>query len=132
FEDYLDAIDMLVDLPEAAIVAFPEVHDLGEAYASRVIRTAAAAFDPLHDRLVLVDLPRDAPDVRWQVDDILTWVRTTLARGDDDKTWTSRWWRSAALYHPWVRVDDPLGGVASPTRDIPPSGVVAGVISQLD
>jgi hypothetical protein len=132
FEDYLDAVGMLVDVPEAAIVAFPELHDLGEAYASRVIGTAAAAFDPLHDRLVLVDLPRDAPHVRWQVDDILTWVRATLGRGDDDKTWTSRWWRSAALYHPWVRVADPLGGVAKPTRDIPPSGHVAGVISKLD
>ena len=43
-----------------------------------------------------------------------------------------RWWRSAALYHPWLRVADPLGGVASPTRDVPPSGHVAGVISQLD
>jgi len=132
FEDYLDAIDMLLDIPEAAIVAFPEVHDLGESYASRVTRTAAAAFDPLHDRLVLVDLPRDAPNLRWQVDDILAWVRATLGRGDDDKTWTARWWRSAALYHPWVRVDDPLGGAASPARDIPPSGHVAGVISKLD
>jgi len=132
FEDYLDAVDQLLDIPEAAIVAFPEIHDLGEAYASRVTRTAAAAFDPLHDRLVLVDLPRDAPRLRWQVDDLLAWVRSTLGRNDDDKTWTSRWWRSAALYHPWVRVDDPLGGVASPTRDIPPSGHVAGVISQLD
>jgi phage tail sheath protein FI len=132
FEDYLDAIDALADLPEPAIVAFPEVHDLGEVYAPRVIRSAAAAFDPLHDRLVLIDLPRDAPHVRWQVDDILAWVRTTLGRSDDDKTWTARWWRSAALYHPWVRVSDPLGGVATPTRDIPPSGHVAGVISQLD
>ena len=71
FEDYLDAVDQLLDIPEAAIVAFPEIHDLGEAYASRVTRTAAAAFDPLHDRLVLVDLPRDAPRLRWQVDDLL-------------------------------------------------------------
>lgn len=132
FEDYLDAIDMLLDVSEAAIVAFPEVHELGEVYASRVIRTAASAFDPLHDRLVLVDLPRDAPHVRWHVDDILKWVGTTLGRGDDDKTWVARWWRSAALYHPWVRVADPLGGVASPVRDIPPSGHVAGVISKLD
>jgi hypothetical protein len=132
YEDYLDAIEMLVDLPEAAIVAFPEVHDLGDVNASRVIKTAAAAFDELHDRLVLVDLPRDPPNLRWQADDILSWVGTKLGRGDDDKTWTARWWRSAALYHPWVRVSDPLGGVAMPTRDIPPSGHVAGVISQLD
>ncbi|HSN28708.1 MAG TPA: phage tail sheath subtilisin-like domain-containing protein [Kofleriaceae bacterium] len=131
-EDYFDAIEMLVDLPEPAIVAFPEVHDLGDTLSSRVVRTAAAAFDPLQDRLVLVDLPRDAPDVRWQVDDILGWVKLVLGRGDDDKTWASRWWRAAALYHPWVRVADPLGGVAAPARDIPPCGHVAGVISKLD
>jgi len=71
-----------------------------------VIREAAAAFDPLHDRLVLVDLPREAPHVRWQVDDILDHVTTTLRRGDDDRSWVARWWRSAALYHPWVRVAD--------------------------
>jgi len=130
-EDYLDAIEMLVDVPEAAVVAFPELDALGQA-ATRVTRTAAASFDPLHDRLVLVDLPRNAPHLRWHADDILAWVRTTLGRGDDDTARVSRWWRSAALYHPWVRVSDPLGGVAFPTRDIPPCGHVAGVISQLD
>ncbi len=131
-EDYFDAIDMLVDQPEAAIVAFPELDALGATAATRVTRTAAAAFDELHDRLVLVDMPRNPPNLRWHVDDILAYVTKTLARGDDDKSWVSRWWRSAALYHPWVRVSDPLGGVAMPTRDIPPCGHVAGVISLLD
>ncbi len=131
-EDYLDAIGTLLDVPEAALVAFPELDALGKVTAARVIRAAAAAVDPLHDRMVLVDLPRDAPDVRWQVDDILEHVETTLGRGDDDRSWVARWWRSAALYHPWVRVPDPLGGVAKPTRDIPPCGHVAGVMSLLD
>ncbi len=131
-EDYFDAIEMLVDTPEAAIIAFPELDKLGEAAATRVIRTAAASFDPLFDRMVLVDLPKQPPNIRWHVDDILEWVETTLGRGDDDKSHVARWWRSAALYHPWVRVADPLGGVARPRRDIPPSGHVAGVISLLD
>lgn len=130
-EDYLQAIDRLVDVPEVAIVAFPQAGDLGDR-ATRVIRAAAEAFDALHDRMVLVDLPRAAPHLRWHADDILAWVRTSLGRGDDDTGRVVRWWRSAALYHPWLRVADPLGGVASPTRDIPPSGHVAGVISQLD
>jgi hypothetical protein len=131
-EDYFDAVDQLLDVPESAIVAFPELDALGKLAAARVIRAAAAAYDPLHDRLVLVDLPRNPPQLRWHVDDILAHVHSTLGRADDDKTWTARWWRSAALYHPWVRVSDPLGGVALPTRDIPPCGHVAGVISLLD
>ena len=85
----------------------------------------------LHDRLVLVDLPSRAPS-RWQVDQIEAWVAATLGRGQTDVDGAARWWRSAALYHPWVRVADPLGGAASPIRDISPSGHVAGVISQLD
>lgn len=131
-EDYSDAIGMLVDVPEAAIIAFPDLDALGAATATRVTRAAASAFDDLHDRLVLVDMPRNPPNLRWHVDEILAYVTQTLARGADDKTWAARWWRSAALYHPWVRVSDPLGGVAMPTRDIPPCGHVAGVISQLD
>lgn len=130
-EDYLDAIDALADVPEAALVAFPDLHDLAAADATKVFHAAAASADNLHDRLVLVDLPREAPRVRWHVDDILTWVRDTLARDDDDKSRAVRWWRAAALYHPWVRVSDPLGGVAQPARDIPPCGHVAGVISKL-
>lgn len=131
-EDYFAAIDLLEDVPEAAIIAFPAVHELGDAAAARVFRTAAAAADALHDRLVLVDLPPDAPKLRWQTDDILNWVRDTLGRDANDLAGAERWWRSAALYHPWVRVLDPLGGVATPSRDIAPSGHVAGVISQLD
>jgi hypothetical protein len=131
-EDYLDAIALVMDVPEVALIACPDLHDLDAVAATKVIRAAAEAGDGLHDRLVLVDLPREAPRQRWHTDDILAWVENTLGRGDDDKSWAARWWRSAALYHPWLRVTDPLGGVASPTRDIPPSGHVAGVISRLD
>lgn len=137
-EDYLDAIEALAEVPEAAIIAFPDLYDVG-VKATTVIRAAAASADELHDRLVLVDLPRDPqpPHLRWHADAITNWVNDAvrpdgLQRGEDDRSWAVRWWRSAALYHPWVRVVDPLGGVAQPTRDIPPSGHVAGVMSRLD
>lgn len=54
------------------------------------------------------------------------------ARRDDLGVTAIRAWRQrfdskyAALYFPWLRVVDPLRGVAIPTRDIPPSGHVLG------
>lgn len=133
-EDYFDAIDQLAEVPEAAIIAFPDLHDIPTQKACDVIAAAAASADELHDRLILVDLPKhpEPPLVRWHADAILDWVGTKLRRGTDDTSRSVRWWRAAALYHPWVRVADPLGGVATPTRDIPPSGHVAGVMSLLD
>src|SRR5947209_2191195 len=38
----------------------------------------------------------------------------------------------AALYHPWIRVVDPLRLSRSPTRAIPPSGHIAGQIARTD
>jgi uncharacterized protein len=38
----------------------------------------------------------------------------------------------AALYYPWLRVVDPLRGSGDPTRDIPPSGHVAGQYAATD
>lgn len=129
-EDYLAAILTIADVPEPAIVAFPELAALEPGQAARVYRAAAASAEELRDRLVLVDLPRR--DLRWHVDDLVRWQATVLGRGDRDTSHEDRFWRAAAAYHPWVRVDDPLGGPAQPHRDIAPSGHVAGVISSLD
>ena len=132
-EDYFDAITALAEVPEVALVAFPELHHHLEGRAVHdVLAAAATSADGLRDRMVLVDLPKDPPKLRWNADDILAWVDATLGRGDTDRSGEAKYWRAAALYHPWVRVTDPLGGVAQPTRDIAPSGHVAGAISLLD
>lgn len=134
-EDYLAAIEALGDVPEVALVAFPDLHHHVRGRAMRqVIQAAAASADALRDRMILVDLPPDPPALRWQPDAILAWIADELGRKDaaDDRSRAARYWRAAALYHPWVRVDDPLGGVARPTRDLAPSGHVAGAISLLD
>ncbi|HWO25299.1 MAG TPA: phage tail sheath subtilisin-like domain-containing protein [Kofleriaceae bacterium] len=152
-EDYLAAIEVLDDIPEVALLAFPDVHDLRTG-ARQIFRAAAEHAEALRDRLVLIDLPLDPPEgappdvkarlarrvqlasrapwLRWHADDIMRWVEEDLERGDADRTGQVHWWRAAALYHPWVRVQDPHGGAARPYRDIAPSGHVAGVISRLD
>jgi uncharacterized protein len=130
---YLAGLAALGDVPEAALVAFPNLHeDLAASAASEVLRAAAEQAELLRDRLVLVDLPPHPEQRRWQVDEILGWVEQTLGRGDDDRTGRVAYWRAAALYHPRVRVSDPLGGTARPVRAVAPSGHVAGTISQLD
>lgn len=72
------------------------------------------------DRIALLDPPFGAAhDVTLGIAGIRTWRQ----RFDTNM---------AALYHPWVRVVDPLRLARSPTRDIPPSGHVAGQIASTD
>ncbi len=60
------------------------------------------------------------------------------ARDDELGVGAIREWRSrfdskyAALYYPWMRVVDPLRSLVSLTRDIPPSGHVAGQYATAD
>ena len=121
--DYLAAVDALADQPEVAIVAAPDLGgdltDDGQRQdvVSELLSTAAG----LLDRLVLLDVPADqaAPA------DALSWAQTMLPTDPVQR-------RAAAVYYPGLLVPDPLGGLTAPLRAIPPSGHVAGVISQLD
>ena len=74
------------------------------------------------DRLVLVDIP--APNVA--ASSAVGWIDALRSPHDPTRR------RSAAAYHPALRVPDPLGGAANPVRTLPASGHVAGVISRLD
>lgn len=130
--DYLAALDLLDDLPEVALIALPDLHGTAGDTAPRILAAAAERAEALHDRLVLVDLPPPSPGDRWHADRIATWVEGMLERYTRDLDGTTPMWRSAALYHPRVRVRDPLGGDARPDRVISPVGHVAGMISQLD
>jgi phage tail sheath protein FI len=130
--DYVAALDGLDDLPEAALIAFPDLHGFAGPAAPRIFAEAAERAELLRDRLVLVDLPPRLPGQRWHADDIALWIEATLERYTRDLDGTTPMWRAAALYHPRVRVVDPLGGDAHPDRVISPAGHVAGMISQLD
>lgn len=62
----------------------------------------------------------------------------SFAKEEKMGTASIRQWRSrfestySALYYPWVKVVDPLRNSRSLTRDIPPSGHVAGLIAKGD
>ncbi|MFI7124747.1 phage tail sheath subtilisin-like domain-containing protein [Nonomuraea sp. NPDC050153] len=121
-EDYLDAARRLGELMEVALVLVPDLHpDLG-AEAVPVLHELLRDATERQDRLVLIDLPPDraspGPAVAWTgaLHDGLPPERR----------------RSAAVYHPWIRVTDPFGGTRSPLRAVPPSGHVAGLASRLD
>lgn len=130
--DYVAALDLLEDLPEVALIALPDLHAFAEDAAPRIHAAAAERAEGLRDRLVLIDLPPPPRGERWHADRIATWVEGTLGRETRDLDGTTPAWRAAALYHPRVRVRDPLGGDARPDRVISPVGHVAGVISRLD
>jgi hypothetical protein len=96
----------------------PPVFDNEDVY--RVQSDLVQHCEAKRDRFALLDPPFDAAhDVALGVAGIRAW------RQRFDST-------MAALYHPWVRVVDPLRGTRSPTRDVPPSGHVAGQIARTD
>ncbi len=131
--EYANAIEKLGDQPEIALVALPDLHDdikdLHDDIKSDEERwdlliALINQAELLHDRLVLVDLPPNRQEAALAV----AWLGEQGLRGLDDPAV----FRSAAVYHPRLLIPDPFGGVANPLRAIPPSGHVAGLISQLD
>ncbi|MGH9722864.1 MAG: phage tail sheath family protein [Bryobacteraceae bacterium] len=122
--DYLDAIRILSEEPEIALVALPDLYtDLNvQEEQIEVLNEAIQKAEDLHDRMVLIDLPPDVQDANAA----LAYAGERKA-GELDKAL-----RASAIYHPRLRIPDPKGGIAHPVRVVPPSGHVAGVISRLD
>jgi phage tail sheath protein FI len=87
-----------------------------------VYRVQASLIDHCESRyrVAILDAPYDtARDPRLGLAAIRAWRR----RFDS---------RHGALYFPWLAVSDPLRASGAPTRDIPPSGHVAGFIADTD
>lgn len=123
-EDYQAAARALVEEPEPALLLAPDAwRDLAEETPRFYAEWAAAAHAAL-DRLVLVDPPP------WSTTQALLELGEQLRLGFT--ALDSRLACAAALYHPHVKVPDPWGSALRPTRPVPPSGYVAGLISRLD
>ena len=84
--------------------------------------------DAARDRLVVVDFPPSLGDEAEanKVEGLIKWAKELRSLDDSGAM------RAAAIYHPSVRVPDPLGDITTPLRTVSPSGHVAGVISLLD
>jgi phage tail sheath protein FI len=110
--------------PAPAVPRPPAVGDLppvfSEAEIFQVQSEMIEQCENLRDRIALIDPPFSA------------------ARDDKVGVGAVRAWRSrfdskyAACYYPWLRVVDPLRSAISITRDIPPSGHVAGQYARSD
>jgi phage tail sheath protein FI len=110
--------------PSPAPPREPSVGDLPPRFSEADIYQVQAALvqqcEHLRDRIALLDPPFAA------------------ARDDEHGTAAVRAWRNrfdskyAAFYYPWLRVVDPLRSPISLTRDVPPSGHVAGQYAQTD
>jgi phage tail sheath protein FI len=111
--------------PPAPSVPLPsEVGDLPPVFSdAEIFEVQLAMIDQcerVRDRIALIDPPFSA------------------ARDDKAGIGAVRAWRSrfdskyAAFYYPWLRVVDPLRSAISITRDLPPSGHVAGQYARND
>ncbi|MDD3569872.1 MAG: phage tail sheath subtilisin-like domain-containing protein [Lachnospiraceae bacterium] len=99
-------IQAFIDNNEVSIMAVPGVTD------PQVQLTLVAHCELMTNRFAILDVPRD----KKTVDDVLS------HRNFFDSEF-------AAMYHPWVKVLDPL---TKNTAAIPPSGSVAGVYARTD
>jgi len=110
--------------PAPAAPKAPEIGDLPPRFSEQDVYRVQAALiehcERLRNRIALLDAP------------------FATARDDALGSGSVRAWRQrfdsafAAFYYPWLRVVDPLRTPATLTRDIPPSGHVAGQYAQSD
>jgi len=110
--------------PPPAVPRSPATGDLPPVFSEGAVSQVQSAMvqqcEERRDRIALLDPPYGA------------------ARDDALGVGAARAWRSrfdstyAAFYYPWLRVVDPLRSPFAITRDIPPSGHVAGQYAQTD
>lgn len=122
--EYEAAIQQLLSEPEAALLALPDLHGMAGAAGDidAVFAQLVIGAEGKLDRQVLASTP---PTVH-RTDEVAAWV------ADQRAILGERGMRTLAAYHPWIDVNDPLGGVIAPLRRIPAVGHVAGVVSRLD
>jgi hypothetical protein len=110
--------------PPAVAPAPVESTELPPVFSDAAIAQVEAALvghcEQLGDRIAILDPPLSASQ-----NDQLGLGAVIAWRSNFDSKY-------AALYYPWSRVVDPLQSVTSITRDIPPSGHVAGQYAASD
>jgi phage tail sheath protein FI len=114
-DGYLRAIDAQAELPEPALVALP---DLDRPLWTEVVPALLRTIAPLHDRLAVLDLPSGLP-----FDAASDLVRDLTGSADDTLL------AAAAVYYPRLVSGQPGG---QPTRTVPASGHVLGLVARLD
>ena len=131
FQQYKIAIDRLADQTEVAIISTPSIYlDIeNSSLRQQVYQHLIATAVETQDRLVLIDAPRQNSDDSETVvnDELGNFVDELRLRSPDRISQ-----RAVAVYHPWLRVSDPLADATNPLRTVPPSGHVAGVMSRVD
>jgi hypothetical protein len=145
-QDYLNAVQLLGDEVEVALIASPDLYqgDLpDESDQLDVLYALLTQAEQLHDRLVIIDVPAaNASPLDTDIIDVssdtvsrtravlgaVNWVQAKLRLPLSNESIL----RNGAVYHPRLLVPDPLGGVAAPLLCVPCSGLVAGVVSRLD
>lgn len=120
--DYVNAYSLLADEPEPALICAPDLPRLNRSGRESVLAIMIADAEARHDRQVLAALP----------DATIAASAASLESAAMRQLFDAQRARSVAVYHPWIHVDDPLGDLTHPLREISPVGHVAGLISRLD
>ena len=123
---YMNAVTVMEEAVEPSMLAFPDLYvDIRDEDSRReILAKALVEAEAAHDRLVLLDAP-NSTQPKPGVDDLARFAASLR-----EAVGTAS--RSGALYFPYLRVTDPMGGVQQSLRTIAPCGHVAGVISRMD
>jgi hypothetical protein len=125
--EYGQGAQALLDEPEVAILAAPDLHrELAAADVDDLVSWVASSIDVMHDRLLLLDIPAAVAGDVADPDAAIQWLEALRQRNGGPVL------RNVTAWHPPLGVRDPLGGAALPIRLVPACGHVAGVISRLD
>jgi uncharacterized protein len=75
----------------------------------------------MRDRVAILEVPQRSGGSVRSIAEALEWRR----RFDSERGY-------AALYHPWIKVLDPLLSATGPVRSVPPCGHIAGLYARTD
>jgi uncharacterized protein len=112
-------LEALGEVDDIAIVACPDTVTIADAGAQKeAVDNVVGHCEAARYRIAIIDPPAES-----------SIAEVRRFRSQFDTTY-------AGLYYPWLRITDPTrkpdpGGPA-PTRDIPPSGAVAGIYARSD
>ena len=126
-----DVPPVIAEPPPPVTLEQPPAFSVEEVFAAQAALVAHCEL--LKDRVALLDPPAHTREWVVQSDPLVVFKETVVLDIAEVQSWRQRFdSKYAALYYPWVVVNDPLRLGNRGARALPPSGHVAGIFARTD